>query len=304
MTLWSDIATWRGPVLHHSGTIADHMYVVVHTADGSFEGTIAWQKSTASDNSSHFIVAKDGRIAQVNDTANKSGAQKAGNPYSISIENEGNENTPLTPQQIEANARILAKAHQVHGVPLQLTGHVGTRGLGHHSMGAESGVDWGHSLCPGNIIKGQKPAILARAVQIVNGVSAASETSPGAGMDCITVTNIPAGTLDATGAVALTGGQYLATPRGLLSLTGNEFFSQSVDAQNARMTLSYPRAVVYCKLLSQEPIDVEALAVDLAAQFPQGSITAQVILDAIHSQDGHDAFVAYAEEGANKAEDS
>jgi len=123
-------------------------------------------------------------------------------------------------------------------------------------------------------------------------------------MDVITVTTIPAGTLDAAGAVATNGGQYLATPRGLLSLSGAEFFSQSADAQNARMTMTYPRAVIYCKLLSQEPIDVQLLAVDLAAQFPSQQITAQVILDAIQSQAGHDAFVAYAEAGAQLAEDS
>lgn len=172
MPLWPDIAAWRGPTPNTSGSITDHMYVVVHTADGSFEGTIAWQRNASADVSSHFVVAKDGRIAQMLDTNSKPWTQKAGNPYSISIENEGNENTALTAYQIEANARILAKAHQVHGIPLQLTGKVGTRGLGHHSMGAESGVDWGHSLCPGSIIKGQKPAILARAKEIVSGVSA------------------------------------------------------------------------------------------------------------------------------------
>lgn len=174
MPRWPDIATWRGPTPNTSGSITDHMYVVVHTADGTFEGTIAWQRNPDADVSSHFVVAKDGRIAQMLDTNSKAWTQKAGNPYSISIENEGYETTPLTPQQIEANARILAKAHQVHGIPLQLTGRVGTRGLGHHSMGAESGVDWGHSLCPGGIIKAQKPAILARAIQLVNGGSAAS----------------------------------------------------------------------------------------------------------------------------------
>jgi N-acetylmuramoyl-L-alanine amidase len=177
VTLWSDIAEWRGPVLHHSGSpITDHMYVVIHTADGSYEGTISWQKNPDADNSSHFVVDVDGKIAQVNDTAIESGAQILGNPFSIAIENAGNENTPLTPYQIEANARILAKAHQVHGVPLQLTGRVGTRGLGHHSMGAESGVRWGHSQCPGEIIKAQKPAILARAIAIVAG----TKTSTGA----------------------------------------------------------------------------------------------------------------------------
>ena len=148
MTLWTDIAEWRGPVLHHKGTIAEYKYVVVHTADGSYEGTIAWQKNKESDNSSHFIVDVDGTIAQVNDTTNRSGAQIKGNPYAIAIENAGNENTPLTPEQVEANAKILAKAHLVHGIPLQLTGKVGTPGLGHHSMGAESGVKWGTRRAP------------------------------------------------------------------------------------------------------------------------------------------------------------
>lgn len=169
MPIWSDIATWVGPTSNTSGTIADHMYVVVHTADGSYDGTIAWQRNPTAKVSSHFIVAKDGRIGQMLDTNAKGWTQIEGNPYSISIENEGNENTPLTVAQIEACARILAKAHLTHGVPLQLTGTVGTRGLGHHSMGAESGVNWGHSQCPGYIIKSQKPQILARAQQIVAG---------------------------------------------------------------------------------------------------------------------------------------
>jgi N-acetyl-anhydromuramyl-L-alanine amidase AmpD len=169
---WTDIAAWRGPTPNTSGSIAKHLYVVIHTADGGFEGTIAWQRNPTSSISSHFVVAKDGRIAQMLDTNAKPWTQKAGNPYSIAVENEGDENTPLTAAQIEANARILAKAHQVHGVPLQLTGKVGTPGLGHHSMGYESGVDWGHQFCPGSTIKAQKQQILARAIQIVNGTPA------------------------------------------------------------------------------------------------------------------------------------
>jgi hypothetical protein len=178
MARWTDLATWVGPTPNTSGSITKHMYVVVHTADGSYDGTIAWQKNPAADVSSHFIVAKDGRIAQMLDTTQKGWTQKAGNPYSISIENEGNENTPLTPYQIEACARILARAHQVHGVPLQLTGKVGTPGLGHHSMGYESGVDWGHQFCPGPTIKAQKQAILTRAIEIAGGPRTESVTVP------------------------------------------------------------------------------------------------------------------------------
>src|ERR1700750_386106 len=139
MAVWSDIgAVWRGPTPNTSGSISDHMYVVMHIADGTFEGTIAWQKNPAAKVSSHFIVDQNGSIAQMLDTSQKSWCQIEGNPYSIAVENAGFTGASLTPEQITANAKILAKAHQVYGIPLQLTGEVGVRGLGHHSMGYES----------------------------------------------------------------------------------------------------------------------------------------------------------------------
>jgi N-acetylmuramoyl-L-alanine amidase len=252
MTLWTDIAEWRGPVLHHKGTIVDYRYVVVHTADGSYEGTIAWQKNPQSDNSSHFIVDYDGKIAQVNDTANRSGAQIEGNPYAIAIENAGNENKPLTDAQIAANAKILAKAHQVHGIPLQLTDKVGHRGLGHHSMGAESGVRWGHSACPGKVIKGQKPAILARAQQIVSGMAFVPPPFPILEADVIyQVTNVPAGATDVAGTAVPENGQCLATPNGPFNLSGGEFFSLPATAQTVRIKMPWGRLQVLCKALKQ-----------------------------------------------------
>lgn len=297
MPKWPDIATWRGPTPNTSGSIADHMYVVVHTADGSFEGTIAWQRNPAADVSSHFVVGKDGAIAQMLDTNQKPWTQKAGNPYSISIENEGNENTPLTAQQIEANARILAKAHQVHGIPLQLTGHVGTRGLGHHSMGAESGVDWGHSLCPGSIIKGQKPAILARAKEIVSGVSAASTHHGGTEMMLCQVTG-------GDGKVWLTG----PTP---LWVTTPALRDKLLAALGQLSVTSLSQAEFDAVIGSQrvEPAD---LVIDDATRDALALAAGQAVKDAIgtslearltawaNSADGQAALVA----AANKAEDS
>jgi N-acetylmuramoyl-L-alanine amidase-like protein len=256
MTLWSDIAEWRGPVLHHSNQpISDHMYVVIHTADGSYEGTIAWQKDPAADNSSHFVVRGDGHIAQVNDTAIRSGAQIGGNAYSIAIENAGNGGTPLTAGQIEANARILAKAHLVHGIPLQLTGTVGRRGLGHHSMGAESGANWGHSACPGPIIKSQKQAILDRAVAIVAAATAPpSEILPIGETDVIyQVTSVPPGVKDVMGNAVPENGQCLATPNGPFNLTGSEFFSLPAAAQPVRIKMTWARLEGLCLALRTPP---------------------------------------------------
>jgi len=145
--------------------------VVLHIAEGSYEGTISWQKNPNADVSSHFIAAKDGRAAQMVDTGVTAWTQKAGNGHWLSIENEGFTPDKLTSDQVEFAAQVLAKAHEVYGVPLQIASDPDGRGLGHHSMGAHPGYadDWGHSQCPGTNIINQKSAIVARAKEIVEG---------------------------------------------------------------------------------------------------------------------------------------
>jgi len=178
MGLWNDLAAWRGPTVNcGNGTGAlnepadrldEHRGVVLHIAAGYFEGTIAWQRNPVSRVSSHFVVAKDGRIAQMVDTEIRAWTQRAGNWAWLSIENEGFLPDRLTPQQLEANAQLLARSHREHAIPIQNATSPSGRGLGHHSMGAENGVDWGHSQCPGPAIVAQKPAIVARAIEIVS----------------------------------------------------------------------------------------------------------------------------------------
>lgn len=180
MGVWTDLAQWVGPTPNHGGAIVSHLYVVEHIADGTFQGTINWQLNDASNVSSHFIVAKDGRIVQMVDTNQQAWTQIQGNPYSISIENEGFTGEQLTAAQVEASARILERAHREHGIPLQVTSRVGTPGLAHHSMGYESGVNWGHQFCPGEPIKAQKPAIVAQALLITGGISVAFLDDPNA----------------------------------------------------------------------------------------------------------------------------
>jgi N-acetylmuramoyl-L-alanine amidase len=181
--IWTDIAEWRGPTPNHSGAMLEQRGVVVHIAEGSYEGTISWCKNPDSNVSCHFVVAADGRIAQVADTDVTVWTQIAGNGHWISVENEGHTPNPLTPAQVDANARILAKAHQVYGAPLQLAFDPTGRGLGHHSMGTDghdnptdtwTGPTWGHTDCPGPAIYSQKPAIVARAVELTEGGDMAS----------------------------------------------------------------------------------------------------------------------------------
>lgn len=171
MGRWTDIAPRQMNSSHHGAAMTGHRGVVLHTASGYFEGTISWQMKSLSAmhaagesaTSSHFVVGKNnGEIAQMLDTDVQSWAQKSGNRDWLSIELAGF-GEPMTDWQLKCCAQILKKANAVYGVPLQVATSPNGRGLGHHSMGYESGVDWGHQFCPGEKIKAQKPQVVALA---------------------------------------------------------------------------------------------------------------------------------------------
>lgn len=164
MGWWTDIAVKKTGCPNVGGPMTQQRGVVLHIAQGSYQGTISWQMNPASQVSSHFIVSKKGEITQMVDTAYTAWTQADGNGKWLSIENEGYVPDPLTDAQLDACAAILAKANAVYGVPLQVTGSPAGYGLGHHSMGAETGLEyWGHSECPGSAIKNQKQEIVDRA---------------------------------------------------------------------------------------------------------------------------------------------
>ncbi|THV27949.1 N-acetylmuramoyl-L-alanine amidase [Glycomyces paridis] len=175
MSRWTDLATWRGPTPHkNAGKQTEVRGLVVHIAAGWYDGTIDWQKNPKSKVSSHFVVSRKGEVAQMVDTADAAWTQRSGNGEWLSVECEGfiasDEKNPggwerLTDAQLDAVARLLARCHTAHAVPLQVTSSATGRGLGHHSMGA----DWGHKQCPGAPIIAQKPAIVARAAALTNG---------------------------------------------------------------------------------------------------------------------------------------
>jgi hypothetical protein len=174
MSLWTDLATWRGPSVNHGGPMVEQRGLVIHIAQGYFEGTIAYENhANPSSASSHFVCGdgvkdqgRDGELAQLLDTDTTAYTQQAGNGHWVSVECAGFVPGALTPAQCESVAHLFARGHRQYGWPLQLANGSTGRGLGHHSMG---GAAWGHLDCPGPAIIAQKPAILARAIQIVNG---------------------------------------------------------------------------------------------------------------------------------------
>jgi hypothetical protein len=177
MARWTDLSTWRGPTENrNAGGMVEVRGVVIHIADGFYEGTISHQRDPATEVSSHFVVSREGDVAQMVDTADKAWAQHAGNGHWISVECSGfsigshlHASHPgwekLTASQVVAVGRIFAKVHQVYGAPLALTADPSGMGLGHHSMG---GTAWGHTKCPGPAIIAQKPDIVTAAQRIIS----------------------------------------------------------------------------------------------------------------------------------------
>jgi peptidoglycan hydrolase-like protein with peptidoglycan-binding domain len=158
-------ATWRPIRVNHTPNGQQAVRgVVIHIMDGSLAGTDSWFRNPKAQASAHFGTGKHGQLYQWVSTKDRAWAQANGNRTWLSIENEGRGGEALTRQQIERCAQVLAWAHRIYGVPLQVATSPGGRGLGHHSMG---GPSWGHGACPGSRIIRQKPAIVARARQLV-----------------------------------------------------------------------------------------------------------------------------------------
>lgn len=178
MSRWTTLAEWRGPSPHHGGAMLEQRGLVVHIAEGTYEGTIAWamdpdqhwSDGTPVQVSCHFVAGIDGRLAQLVDTDVEAYTQRAGNGHWLSVECAGFTPHAISDEQVTAVARLLAEAHMVYGVPVQVTDTPSGFGLGHHSMG---GPSWGHQDCPGPAIIAQKPLIVQRALQLAYGGKAA-----------------------------------------------------------------------------------------------------------------------------------
>lgn len=155
---------WVPSPNHNTGeTTRPPRGLVLHTADGTYEGTVAWQADPASQVSSFFVTAKDGRITQCVDLDDRAWTQGTGNADWIGIENEGHgeQGDALTDAQLDAIARIYAFVVQTWpGVPIQVTDNPFGNGIGWHGMGANIG--WGHPACPGEVIKAQRQDICQR----------------------------------------------------------------------------------------------------------------------------------------------
>lgn len=161
-------AIWRGPIPNetHLGMSHPVRGLVLHIEEGSETGTNNWFHNPGAQASAHFGNPKTGPLDQWVDTDDEAWAEMAGNREWFSVEHEGVAPCSLTPSQLENDAQLLAWLHKNFGVPLQVTDDPNGFGLGWHGMGGQA---WGgHLGCPGDPIKAQRAAIIARAKAIAN----------------------------------------------------------------------------------------------------------------------------------------
>lgn len=159
-------ATFIGPTPNkRTDGMVEVRGLVLHIQQGTEQGSEAWFKNPKSQASSHFLNPKTGGLRQLVDTKDRAWAEADGNAHWISLEDEGYAGDSLTASQVENAAQLLAWLHTEYAVPLQSTDDPNGKGLGWHGMG---GAAWGgHTGCPGDPIKAQRPVIIARAKAIL-----------------------------------------------------------------------------------------------------------------------------------------
>lgn len=152
---------------------ADTLGLILHVQAGDGELTSWFNNPDAQASSTWWGGKLGGRSQYGNPDTDKFWAQAAGNPTYHSIETEGQPNQPLTAAQIETVAVAYAWGHTRYGWPFRLAEKPGDPGLGWHGMGGKA---WGgHTGCPGDLRKAQRPQILARAQQIAGDTTTPQE---------------------------------------------------------------------------------------------------------------------------------
>jgi hypothetical protein len=163
--MWLTDVALKHPISRNftkNGIVRPIRGLVLHIQEGTEKGTYSWFNNKEAKASSHFGNPKGGKLEQFVDTDDMAWTQKAGNPYWLSVENEGYHGQHLTDNQIHNLVRLLKALHKVEKIPFTLADSSTGYGLGYHSMGGKA---WGHPQCPGKAIIQQRHTILALATK-------------------------------------------------------------------------------------------------------------------------------------------
>ena len=118
--------------------------IVIHVAEGSYSGTISWFENCAAQGSAHYVVSREGRVAQC--VRDEDIAWHAGwwdtNTHSIGIEHAGYIDNPewFTQSMYHASAKLSAWCCKKYKIPIDRK-HI----IGHYQVpgcsGSGGGVD-------------------------------------------------------------------------------------------------------------------------------------------------------------------
>jgi hypothetical protein len=159
---WFDCATRKPITVNHGGTLAPNLGLVLHHAvmNGSLHGFFSNPNSRVS---THFWVAKDGRLEQYVDTALRCWGGMNLNQSYVQIETEGCATPPhaepMTEAMVNALARLYAEGMARHGWQPRHANANGQPGLGYHRM-AGSGAN---TACICDVRLAMRDSILAKA---------------------------------------------------------------------------------------------------------------------------------------------
>jgi N-acetylmuramoyl-L-alanine amidase len=126
-------------------TSYDVRKIVIHVAEGSYSGTISWFENCAAGGSAHYVISREGRVAQC--VRDEDIAWHAGwwdtNTHSIGIEHAGYIDNPewLTRSMYHASARLSAWCCKKYEIPIDSKHIIGHDEVPGCSSGSGGGVD-------------------------------------------------------------------------------------------------------------------------------------------------------------------
>ena len=126
-------------------TSYDIRKVVIHVAEGSYSGTVSWFENCAAGASAHYVVSREGRVAQC--VRDEDIAWHAGwwdtNTHSIGIEHAGYIDNPdwFTRSMYHTSARLSAWCCKKYKIPIDRKHIIGHSQVPGCSSGSGGGVD-------------------------------------------------------------------------------------------------------------------------------------------------------------------
>ncbi|MBK7584739.1 MAG: N-acetylmuramoyl-L-alanine amidase [Myxococcales bacterium] len=149
-SIWSP--AYSGNYTNASRGAAQINYVIIHTTQGSYAGTISWFKNSTSNVSAHYVVrSSDGQVTQMVDDADIAWHDGCFNSQTIGIEHEGFVADPgkwYTEAMYKASAKLTRWLCDQYGIPKDrkhIMGHGEAPDCSDHTDPG-SGWNWTHYM--------------------------------------------------------------------------------------------------------------------------------------------------------------